>query len=334
MIGIGVVGLGGMGSFHTNIFSKVRTCRVVAGTDVSKKARRAFSQRFDHIRVHTSFSGLLADPDVAAIIVTTPTLLHKQFVIAGLRAGKHVLCEKPMARTVADCRKMIEAAKRSRKILMVAHCRRFDRDWGRFAQIIKSGTLGRPIIWRSIVGERGPDGWYMDEKLGGGPLMDGAVHNYDFANMLFGAAACVTAHPIKLNPRITTVDTATAMVEYSRGDQLLVSWSWANGVGGMSDIIGPKGGLMFGPGHISVSTSDRKKYGYYCLRDQRGKERLIRFRYNMFEMYRTQAIHFLNCISGKVGRCLSPGSEALKAVAVAEALFKSAAHGGKRSVTS
>ena len=81
MIGIGVVGLGGMGSFHTSIFSKVRTCRVVAGTDVSKKARRAFSQRFDRIRVHTSFSGLLADPDVAAIMVTTPTLLHKQFVM-------------------------------------------------------------------------------------------------------------------------------------------------------------------------------------------------------------------------------------------------------------
>ena len=329
MIGIGVIGLGGMGSFHTNILSKVRRCRVVAGTDVSVKARRAFAKQFSHIRIYTGLADLLANPEVNAVIVTTPTLLHKQFAIAALRAGKHVLCEKPMARTVADCRRMIEVAKRARRLLMVAHCRRFDREWGRFAQIIKSGTLGRPIIWRSISGSRGPGGWFMDDKLSGGPMMDGAVHSYDFANMLFGAATRVTANSIKLNQKVTCIDTATAVVEYPRGDQLLLSWSWANGVSKMSDIIGPKGGLIFGPGHISIPATDRNKYSYYCLSDHRGKDRLIRFRSDSTEMYRAQATHFIGCITGKVKRCLSPASEAIKAVAVAEAVLKAAPSGGR-----
>ena len=121
---------------------------------------------------------------------------------------------------------MIAASQASGKVLMVAHCRRFDGIWGAWAELVKGGRIGFPVVWRrataAVMG-----GWFMDEEIGRGPMLDGAVHDYDFANSVFGDPRSVVASSTKLNPDVSAVDTATAVIHYAGGSQLVSSWTWA-----------------------------------------------------------------------------------------------------------
>jgi myo-inositol 2-dehydrogenase/D-chiro-inositol 1-dehydrogenase len=233
-----------------------------------------------------------------------------------LRAGKHVLCEKPMARTPADCRAMMREADKADRVLMVAHCRRFDPHWGGFRKLVEKDRIGRPIIWRHCNAGMGPaNPWFMDDQLGGGPLMDGAIHNYDYGNWLFGDPQRVVAQGASLRP-VSAITTGTAVVEYPEGDQLVVSWSWGTpSHGHIFDALGPRGTIVFGaagepiphePGvtRYTVMTDD----GHKKLHEVRPAERYT-------DMYVNQGRHFVGLVSGKEKENRSPGSEAIKAVA-------------------
>ena len=187
--------------------------------------------------------------------------------------------------------------------------RRYDKLWARFAQEVEKGTLGRPVVWRNLAGGMGPGRWFMDDKIGGGPLIDGAVHNYDFANLTFGDPVSVVAQGIDLTGS-TAVDTATAVIAHKNGDQLMMSWAWGSeaGASGM-DILGPKGTLLFGAG--GLPTGDAKGYSYYRLTVKGRKPRLIKVKYNIMESFTAQMRHFLACVEGKA-KCLSPGTEGIK----------------------
>ena len=329
MINVGFIGLGGMGLYDASAFAKVRACRIVAGADPATAGQKKFAELYPHAKVYSDHRDLLADNSVDAVVIAVPTGHHARTSIDVLRSGRPVMCEKPMARTVAQCHRVNEVARKSRKVMMVAHCRRYDPDWGQIERIYRQGVLGKPVLWRSISAGRGPQNWFMDDKLGGGPLMDGAVHNYDFANLLFGDPQEVYASSIKLS-KCTAIDTGTAMVHYKGGNQLLVSWSWAVPGSGADDILGPKGGLRFGPGPFADKV-DRKGKSLFCFTDTNGKSKLFQRRLPPMAMYVNQAKHFLACIDGKA-KCKSPGTESVKAVAVADAILKAGPRGGKRKV--
>jgi predicted dehydrogenase len=262
-------------------------------------------------------------------LVCTPTLDHAAITVDCLRSGRPVLAEKPMARTVADCRRMNVAADRTGQLLMVAHCRRFDKDWGRFAQIVRKGQLGRPLLWRSVAAGQGPGGWFMDAQRGGGPLIDGAVHNYDFANYIFGEPESVVASGIALTKH-SAVDTASAVVRYASGDQLLVSWAWGPRGDNAHDVLGPKASLLFGPG--DMKPEGEEGYAYYRLWANGKNQKLIKFKYDFMPMYTAEDQHFIDCITGKTKVCEASGTEGIKGVAVAEAIFKAAAGNGTAKV--
>lgn len=335
MVKVGFIGVGGMGMGQAHAFSKVSGCKVYAASDVSDKSREKFAASFPDGKLYTNHKDLLADPNVDAVVIATPTLLHRETAIDAMKSGRPVLTEKPLGRTVADCHKMIDASSKTRKLLMVAHCRRFDTDWGCYAKIFRSGALGSPVLWRHCSAGMfklwSPSKWFLDDKLGGGPLIDGAVHNYDFAVNLFGEPESVVASAIKLDKEATAVDTASAVVRFKSGNQLLVSWSWAVAGSGMHDVIGPKGNLQFGAGDLATDKLDTKNYGYYRVADNTGKKKkLVRFKRT--DMYVTQAKHFIDCINGKT-KCITPASESIKAVAIAEAILKASVKGAAAKVS-
>jgi predicted dehydrogenase len=144
-----------------------------------------------------------------------------------LAARIPVLLEKPMARTVAQCHQLNEDAAKFNTLLMIAHCRRYDPYWTSWGAYVTEGKLGGPILWRDVRAGFSPGGWFMDDALGGGPLIDGAVHNYDFANWIFGEPESVLASGIQMNPAYSAIDTGSAIIRYRAGHQLLISWSWA-----------------------------------------------------------------------------------------------------------
>jgi len=330
MIGIGFIGAGGMGGYHARVFSKLRGSKVVAVADPSAEARERFAEHAGAATHYDDHRRLLRDKRVDAVVVAVPTGYHAKLAIETMRSGRHVMVEKPMARTVAEARRMNDVAEKTGRVLMVAQCRRYDTEWGTFGRLVNAGRLGRPILWRHVAAGMGPGGWFVDHKLSGGPIMDGAVHDQDYANFLFGDPQQVTARAIKLTGA-DCVDTVTAIVEYPEGDQLMLSWSWGVAPGGgTQDALGTKGSVNFYPTDTGASQADLKRYGYYRYANRKtGKSSLVR--YTRKDMYQAQGRHFLDCIAGGA-QCRTPGTEAIKAVAVAEAILAAVVKGGVKKV--
>lgn len=332
MLNIGFIGLGGMGLYQCDAFNDTRGLKVFAGADLAAASRKKFAAQYPTARVHQDHHDLLADTDVDAVVVATPSAFHKPQVIDVMRSGRPVMTEKPMALKVTDCHRMLDVAAKTKQKLMVAHCRRYDPDWGAMAKVVADGTLGRPILWRHMMAtvfRVAP--WFLDKKIGGGPMIDGAVHNHDFANLMFGKPEAVQAGSIKLS-KSSAVDTATAIVHYPRGNQMMLSWSWGAHGSNAFDVLGPRAGLTNGTGQLTPPKSDGDRYGYWCVTDDNRRQRLIKYRRDGKSMYHRQAEHFRDWINGKVKRCNTPGTTAIQAVAVAEAIFKSAEKGTTQKV--
>jgi predicted dehydrogenase len=319
MIRLGFIGLGGMGMHQAKTFAQVAGCQVAAGADPSPEMQAQFAKSYPAAQVYASPESLLAQPWIDAVVIATPTGFHQPIASAALAARIPVLLEKPMARTVAQCQRLIEDAEKSNTLLMVAHCRRYDPYWKSWGEYVTTGALGAPVLWRDVRASTAIGGWYLDDQLGGGPLLDGAVHNYDFANWIFGEPESVLASAIKLEPTVSAIDTGSTIIRYRAGHQLLLSWSWVARGSTLHDIIGPRGFIQFGAGGLTPPTTDGR-FRYCCFTDQAGEQTLIPSPAEP-EMYTLQAEHFLACLRGEAV-CQTPGTEAIKAVAVAEAVLQ------------
>ncbi len=328
---VGFIGLGDMGLLQSRSFSQVAHCTVAAGADLSPEMRQRFAENHPDAQRYATPTALLEQSNVDGVVIAVPTGYHQQVASLALAAGIPVLLEKPMARTVAQCLQLIEQAEATNTLLMVGQCRRYDPYWLAWAERVKSGELGMPILWRDARARFNARSWFMDHELGGGPLLDGAIHNYDFANMLFGEPESAYTSALKLNPAVSAVDTGSTIIRYRNGSQLLISWSWAARGLVLHDIIGPEGFIQFGTGSTTPPTSDNGHYLYCTLTNRAGEESLIRVQGRSHDMYVRQAEHFLACIRGEVD-CRTPGTEAIKAVAVAEAVLRSAHEGTVQAI--
>ncbi len=158
----GVIGCGAIGQrrhipeCHNNPKSKVAALCDPVDTRVGELARHYDAQPFADHKV------MLKEADIDAVVVCGPNFLHAKQSIDALRAGKHVLCEKPMATTRADARKMIAEAKKARKYLMIGQNQRLMPPHVRAKEILKSGKLGKPLAFRTAFKHPGPDGWSVD----------------------------------------------------------------------------------------------------------------------------------------------------------------------------
>jgi len=325
MLEIGCIGLGDMGLHQARSFAQAAGCHLAAGADPSPEMRTRFAENFPDAKLFTSPKELLDSGMVDGVVIAVPTGYHQQVAADVLAARIPVLLEKPMARTVAQCQQLIEQSEQTNTLLMVAHCRRFDPYWARWGNMVTAGELGTPVLWRDAAARINNRGWFMDDALGGGPLLDGAIHNYDFANWIFGEPESVYASAVKLNPTVSAVDTATAIIRYRAGHQLMVSWSWGAMGNSLRDIVGSDGFIQFGTGSSTPPAEEKGLYQYLTHTDRGGKESLIKVEAKP-DMYVRQAEHFLACIRGEA-ICQTPGTEAIKAVAIAEAILQSTRDG-------
>ncbi len=183
------------------------------------------------VRVWQALDAALADPEVHAVYVNTPVFLHAPQTIQSLRAGKHVICEKPMAMNESEARIMLHAAEESGKTLGVAYYRRSYPKLQRAKQLIAAGAIGKPVfaeltnhMWFDGEGSRS---WLVDPaKAGGGPLFDIASHRIDVLNYLFGQPHRVTAQLSNVVHHYAVEDNATVMIEYPGGVRGVVDVRW------------------------------------------------------------------------------------------------------------
>jgi predicted dehydrogenase len=206
---------------------------LVAVANHREESARAFADRYAIAKVTTDWEALAADRGVDAGIVATPNALHAPQTIALLRNGKHVLVEKPMAMSVAECEEMIRASAEGGAFLMVAHCWRFRDEVIAMRDRIAAGELGEVVKTRGygVHANWGPNGWFTDPALaGGGALVDMGVHAIDTARFLLGdpepTSVCATVGTRYAEGRYTVDDDGIVLIRWSNGTNSLVESGW------------------------------------------------------------------------------------------------------------
>lgn len=187
-IRIGIAGLGRSGwDIHARLLEPLAAYYQVAAVVDADPARRAEAvQRFG-CAAYSEFEELLADPNVELVVVALPSHRHTEATLAALAVGKHVICEKPMAITLPDADRMVEAARAAGRVLTVFQQRRYNPDFVKVREVIASGLLGRVIQIRlseSRFSRRWD--WQTLQKYGGGSLNNTGPHFLDQALQLFG----------------------------------------------------------------------------------------------------------------------------------------------------
>jgi predicted dehydrogenase len=203
MIKVGIVGLGFMAATHLKAYRQLGGMRIrglcspsgrhldgdfstVAG-NIGTAEPLKLDMSF--IKPYRVFTEMLADPEIQLVDICAPTHAHQELAVAALKAGKHVLCEKPMARTSAQARKIAEAARTAKGFFMPAMCLRFWPEWAWLKKLIEEKNYGKVLAARfRRVCE--PPGWghtaYFDGAKSGGALLDLHIHDTDFVQFCFG----------------------------------------------------------------------------------------------------------------------------------------------------
>jgi UDP-N-acetylglucosamine 3-dehydrogenase len=253
---VAVIGCGSIAKYrHLQEYHLNNKVEIVAVCDVVEERAEEKAAQYG-AKAFTDYKEVIKLEDVDAISVCLPNYLHAPVTIAALNAGKHVLCEKPMATSKKEAEDMIEAAKANDKKLMIAHNQRFVSSHQKAKEIIDLGKLGKIYSFRTAFGHPGPEDWGVDgagswffnkEKAIMGAMGDLGVHKADLMRYLLGEFSEVGAF-IETNAKQNTEvdDNAVCILRTENGviGTLAASWAYLTGGGDNSTIIyGEKGTL-------------------------------------------------------------------------------------------
>jgi len=177
--GLAIIGYGGMGGWHTRLAARVEEMELLGVYDI-KPERNALAVE-NGLYAYESLEALLADERVDVVTVAIPNHIHKDMCIRAMRAGKHVVCEKPVALSSQELQEMIDVSKECGVIFTVHQNRRWDEDWRTVKYMYDHNTLGKTFRIESRVhGSRGiPGDWRNQKECGGGMVLDWGVHLLD-----------------------------------------------------------------------------------------------------------------------------------------------------------
>jgi predicted dehydrogenase len=229
-----------------------------------------FAKEFGARRWYADWKELIADEEVDAVYVATPVYLHATQAIAAAQAGKHVLCEKPMAMTVKECDEMIAACSENNVRLGVAYYRHFYPVIDRIRTILASGEIGTPILAQVNAFEwfdppvSHPRRWLLERKLsGGGPMFDFGCHRIEVLINLFGKIKQVKSLVGNLLFDREVEDTATALFEFENGPQAIISVTHAaREAQDTLEIFGSQGSIhvpVLNDGSIRITTQNDER---------------------------------------------------------------------------
>ena len=261
---MGVVGMG-MGLGHARGFDSHPGAELVALCDVDAHRMQAVADELGVTELYTDAETMFRKAGLDAVGIAVPNKFHAPLTISALKQGLHVLCEKPMAMTVAEARRMNEAAHKAGLNLMIDFSHRFTDAAAALRQQVEAGVVGDiyfgRTIWHRQRGIPGFGGWFgIQEMSGGGPLVDLGVHMIDLALWFMGYPDPVSvtgsiydkiAVPLarKARKKFSVEDLACGMVKFANGATLVVETSWAVNQPGKDTICttlcGDKGGLSY-----------------------------------------------------------------------------------------
>ncbi|WGS48794.1 Gfo/Idh/MocA family oxidoreductase [Paraburkholderia sp. D15] len=255
---LGVVGLGRLGKRHAeNLAYRVPGASLVAACSPVEEERAWARENLPAPRLYGEYAEVLADPEVDAVWLVTPSSLHAQQIIDALRAGMHVFCEKPLSLEVAECERVLAEAERYPHLLAtIGFMRRFDPSYRDAYERIAAGEIGRPFMVRSQTTDKNDtDGFFVRfAGTSGGIFLDCTVHDIDVARWLLGkprATRVYAAGTVALHEGLREfgdVDNGVAICEFEGGKLAVfyASRTQAHGNDTHSEVMGTQGALAIG----------------------------------------------------------------------------------------
>ena len=255
---VGVVGLGRLGKRHAaNLALRVPGAELAAACSPSADEREWAKATLGTKHLYADYAQLLAHPGLDAVFLVTPNTVHPEQIIDGLRAGKHVFCEKPLSLELDECLAVeAEAARHPRLKVMIGYVRRFDASYQDAQKKIASGAIGRPFLVRSQTTDMNdPSGFFVRfAPKSGGIFLDMSVHDIDAARWLLGAPQpkrVFSVGTIAVHEGLADcgdVDNGIAVCEFEGGAMVTIyaSRTMAHGHETTTEIVGTAGRLVVG----------------------------------------------------------------------------------------
>lgn len=327
-IRIAFSGAGYISNIHARAAKAQKDVELVAVVERYADKAAPFAQKFKIKNHYETVEQFLKAGGVDALVIGTPNFLHAPQAIAALRAGVHVMVEKPMAMNAREAEKMMDASTKSGAKLMVAHCWRFDEDvnWlkkqsSKLGRIIRTKGYGVHTHW-------GPGGWFTQKQMaGGGAMADMGIHALDTARFLLG-----DPKPVSVYAKIGTHyknfdvdDTGVVFVEWENGATSYFESGWwqphSDGPEAATQLYGTKGfGRLF-PTQLEIPNAKAQK-----LDIVKSGFKFPRREHCPQSMYDAQMAYFLDCI--RRNKVPIPGAaQGIINMKVVDAAYKSARTG-------
>jgi len=344
---VGIIGTGSISDYHLKSYAKNNRVRIEAICDLNEARAAQAAERYGAAKVYTDAAALLADRDIDAVSVCTWNNTHAAFSIAALRAGKHVLVEKPLATSVADALAIQEAVRETGRTLMVGFVRRYDDNARMIKQFVDAGEFGDLYYAKASTIRRNgnPGGWFADrERSGGGPLIDIGVHVVDLAWYLMGrpkpvSVSANTYHALgnranvkylstykaaDYDPTHNSVeDMANALIRFDNGASLYVDVSFSLHAAkneSMVKLYGTRGGFELEPETRMVT---EKFDTILNIAPQTDAPSL-----DIDKAFRNEIDHFVACcLTGETP--ISPVEDGVAVMRMLSAVYESAAAGAE-----
>lgn len=331
---IAFTGAGYISTIHAKAAKNLKDVELTAVVEKYSDKAAALMKQFGIRNQYQTIEQLLKAGKVNALVIGTPNFLHAPQAIAALKAGIHVMVEKPMAMNAREAEKMMDASLKSGAILMVAHCWRFDEDvnWlkaqsKKLGRIIRTKGYGVHLNW-------GPSGWFTEKKLaGGGALADMGIHAIDTARYLLG-----DPQPVSVYAKIGTYykdfdvdDTGVLLVEWNNGTLSYIESGWwqphMDGVEAATQLYGEKGFGQLFPTRLELPDPKAK-----IVKVVRSGLKFPRKEHCPQSMYNSQLAYFIQCIREK--RTPVPSArEGWSNMKIVDAAYKSARTGREIKIT-
>ncbi|MEA4890060.1 MAG: Gfo/Idh/MocA family oxidoreductase [Clostridiaceae bacterium] len=343
-IKVGIIGAGNISNCHMAGYQALDSVEVIAVCDINAQRAADYARKYNIPHVYTDYHEMVRLPELDAVSVCTWNNGHKPAAVAALKAGKHVLCEKPPALNTAEALEMQQAARESGKLLMIGFVRRFGKNTRIMSDFIRDGALGRIYYAKTSCVRRvgNPGGWFADKKRsGGGPLIDLGVHMIDLVRFLIGKPQAVTVtgatfadigprYDIKMLNRYQPADPsdfcdvedmAVAMIRFDNGVVLQVETSFCQNIKDEKltlELYGTKAGAIMEPKMEIFSTAG----GYLMDMTPRYSEDENPFAEN----FKNETAHFIDCIQNGT-TCLNPVEDGVELMKILDAVYASASSG-------
>lgn len=269
-LGVGMLGSGFIGEFHSHGLRYVPDARVVANYGAGPDRREAFARRFGS-RPMGSIEAVCADPEVDLVVVSLPNQLHREAVLAAVSVGRAVACTKPLGRNAAEAAEMLRAVQQAGVFNAYLENVVYNTETARMREMIEAGAIGRVITFRAREGHSGPHAaHFWDADLaGGGALLDMASHGAECARYLFGKDVAVRdvfawGDTLVHGDRTAGEDNAVMLMRFEDGRVATVdvSWSSRGGLEGRFEVYGDAGRMVQDISATSLRAFTERPAGY------------------------------------------------------------------------